>query len=47
MEGADFVSIKRATSLSRGEFIYACVRACDLKFDRAFRNVVNKRNYEV
>lgn len=45
--GAGFASIKRATSSSRGEFIYACVRVCDLKFDRLFRNEVNKRNYEV
>jgi len=47
MEGTDFVSIKRTTSSSPEEFIYMCVRTCDLKFDRAFRNEVNKRNYEV
>lgn len=49
MEEADFASIKRATSSSREEFIFmrVCVRACDLKFDRAFRNEVNKRNYVV
>lgn len=29
------------------ERLRVCVCACNLKFDRAFRNGVNKRNYEV
>lgn len=47
VERTDFASIKRTTSSSREEFIYACMRVGDFKFDRAFRNEVNKRNYEI
>lgn len=48
VEEKDFASINRTTSSSREEFI--SMRVCvfvDLKFDRAFRNQVNKRNYEI
>lgn len=48
VERTNFASIiKRTTSSSREEFIYACMRVCDFKFDRAFRNEINKRNYEI
>lgn len=46
VEGTNFASIKRSKRLRHRER-NLFMRVCDLKFDRAFRNEVNKRDYEI